>query len=132
MRQIAQRVHRLTTLLARSLERSGYESVSENFYATLRINLGSRHSRDVRRIAEAHQVNLRIIDAQTVGVSLDETTSAADLNLLLKIFNGGREVDFTLEELPDAPRSEPPLARPSPFLTHPPFPPYHCQTPALP
>src|SRR6266436_75648 len=69
LRKLAQRIHRLTTLLARGLERLGCEIVSENFFDTLRINLGSRHSRDVRRIAEAHQVNLRIIDAQAVGVS---------------------------------------------------------------
>src|SRR5438876_11175248 len=101
LKNIARRIHRLTTLLARGLERLGCEIMSQNFFDTLRINLGSRHSRDVRRIAEAHQVNLRVIDAQTVGVSLDETTSAADLNLLLKIFNGGRDLNFTLEELSD-------------------------------
>jgi glycine dehydrogenase len=131
LRKLAQRIHRLTTLLARSLERLGCEIGSENFFDTLRINLGSRHSRDMRRIAEAHQVNLRIIDAQTVGVSLDETTSAADLNLLLKIFNGGRDLDFTLEELPDAAGIEPPLARTSPFLTHPVFNRYHSETEML-
>src|SRR6266705_797250 len=80
LRKLAQRIHRLTTLLARGLERLGCEIVSENFFDTLRVDLGSRHSRDVRRIAEAHQINLRILDAQTVCVSLDETTSAADLN----------------------------------------------------
>ncbi len=91
LRKLAQRIHRLTTLLARGLERLGCEIVSENFFDTLRVDLGSRHSRDVRRIAEAHQINLRILDAQTVGVSLDETTSGADLDLLLRIFNGGRD-----------------------------------------
>ena len=132
LRKIAERIRLLTATLARGLERIGYDVRQELFFDTLRIDLGSRHSKDIMRTAESLHVNLRVFDAQTVGVTLDETTSLEDLNLLLRIFNGGRApevsaVEFTVDDLP----YDPPFGRKTPFLTHPVFNRYHSETEML-
>ena len=44
-------------------------------------------------------VNLRVLDASTVTISLDETTTIADVDQLLRILNGGRDPGFTAESL---------------------------------
>ena len=132
LRKIAERIRLLTATLARALERIGYDVRQELFFDTLRIDLGSRHSKDIMRTAESLHVNLRVFDAQTVGVTLDETTSLEDLNLLLRIFNGGRAPDFSAVEfsVDDLPY-DPPFGRKTPFLTHPVFNRYHSETEML-
>ncbi|MDB6030185.1 MAG: glycine dehydrogenase [Verrucomicrobiales bacterium] len=132
LRKIAERVHRMTHVLAKGLRRLGYDVLSENYFDTLSINLGQRHSKDLLKIAEAHQVNLRVVDAQTVGVSLDEAASVEDLTTLLKIFNGGKELNFSVEELAqENPQFEAPFVRTSKYLTHPVFNRYHSETEML-
>src|SRR5881397_3065549 len=90
LRRIAERVHRLTHTLAQGLRKLGYEVSPELFFDTLAVNLGNRRSKDIITTAEKAEINLRAMDAQTIGVSLDETTSLEDLQRLLAVFNGGR------------------------------------------
>jgi len=133
LRNIARRIHRMTCLLATALGKLGVEVVTESFFDTLKINLGQRHARDSVKLAEEHSVNLRVFDGQSVGVSLDETTGAEDLETLIRIFNGGKASPFTVAELarsaaPDFPA---PFARTTPFLTHSTFNLHHSETEML-
>ena len=130
LRQIAERVHRMTKALASGLERLGCEVLPETFFDTITVNIGKQHSRDLAGIAESHRVNIRIFDAQIVGVSLDEATSAEDLRLLLTIFNGGRDPGFSIE-LPREPGFAGALGRQSPYLTDGVFNRYHSETEML-
>jgi glycine dehydrogenase len=130
--EIARRVHRVTHILAQGLRKLGYEVGPELFFDTLAVNLGNRRSKDIITTAEKAEINLRAIDAQTIGVSLDETTSLEDLQRLLAVFNGGREIDFSLENLAgDEPSFPAPFARSRPFLTHPVFNTHHSETEML-
>jgi glycine dehydrogenase len=136
LKQIASRIHRMTALAAAALARLGFEVVTETFFDTLKVNLGSRHAKDILKLAEEHRVNLRVFDAQTVGFSLDETTSAEDIETLLKIFSGGRNPDLRQSMVRTSEdRVEPVLAAPhrrtSAFLTHPVFNRYHSETEML-
>ena len=133
LRKIAQRVHLLTAILAEGLRRLGYEVGPDPFFDTLRVELGSQQSRELMRAAEAHRVNLRALDAHAVGVSLDEATSAEDMTNLFGIFRGGRDIEFTVDELAAqvSVKIEAPLARTSPFLTHAVFNRYHSETEML-
>jgi glycine dehydrogenase len=130
LRQIAERIHRMTKSLAAALDRLGCEVLPETFFDTISVNIGKRHSRELAQIAEAHQVNLRIFDAQTVGVSLDEAASADDLRRLVRIFNGGRDPDFAIEPTAEA-GFEGAFARRTPFLTDAVFNRYHSETEML-
>ncbi len=133
LRQIGRRVHGATRLLAAGLEKLGYQLGSGFFFDTIRVELGAKRSSDLVKIAESHRVNLRLMDAQTVGVTLDETVTENDLADLLAIFNGGRAPDFTLGGLAGSVDTSIPewFARQSLFLTHPVFNRYHSETEML-
>src|SRR5437868_1552052 len=92
LKEIAQRVHALTEILAAGLQKLGYDVVANARFDTLRVNLGDKKSADILKLAEAHQMNFRAIDDRTLGISLDEATSAADLAKLWQIFNGDKTV----------------------------------------
>ncbi len=134
LRQIAQRVHLLTVILARALTRLGYKAGQASrlscFFDTLRIGLGATSAADIVKLAEAHRFNFRTIDAHTVGISLDETTTEQDLLDICRVFNGNLPPDFNLADLAaeaDAGYAAP-FARTSQYLTQPVFNRYHSET----
>jgi len=130
LRRIASRIHLLTRVFAAGLRRIGLETGPEPCFDTLRVGLGAGNSADVIKVAEASRINLRIIDARTVGVSLDETVTEQDLLDLLAVFNGGSAPSFSIPELVAEASGEfpEPLARTSSYLGHPVFNRYHSET----
>ncbi|MBE9177822.1 aminomethyl-transferring glycine dehydrogenase [Oculatella sp. LEGE 06141] len=132
LKQIAAQIHQLTVILATGLAELGYSLGAEPFFDTLRVEVGEQQAAIVER-AIAHQINLRIIDAHTLGISLDESTTLQDVQDLWQVFAGERSLPFSLETL--SPRSplEPssPFYRTSPYLTHPVFNTYHSETELL-
>ena len=129
LRRIATRIHNLTRVLAHGLERLGYGLRHEDVFDTLRVFRDGVTAAAVRKAATAHRVNLRYFDDDTVGIALDETTSAADLDTLFRIFGeaAGQAVPFSAEALAETLTPGLP-ARTSPFLTHPVFNRYHSET----
>ncbi|HEU5071683.1 MAG TPA: aminomethyl-transferring glycine dehydrogenase [Verrucomicrobiae bacterium] len=126
LKVIARHIHEHTQTLAAGLERLGYQTNRDAAFDTLRVNLAAVSSADIAQIAAKHRLNLRVIDSTTVGVSLDETIGAADLKLLLQVFNGDRAPGFEPGDLKPSPAQLP--ARTSAFLTHPVFNRYHSET----
>jgi len=134
LRRIAQRVHLFTVILQRALARLGYKAGPAGrpacFFDTLRIELGATSAADLVKLAEAHRLNFRVIDAHTIGLSLDETTTELDLAEICRVFNGDRAPDFNLADLAaeaDAHYAAP-FARTSKYLTQPVFNRYHSET----
>jgi glycine dehydrogenase len=74
LRRIAERVHRLTSILAAGLRESGTEVVNEAFFDTVFVRVPGR-GRAVVDAALARGINLRAVDDDTVGIALDETTT---------------------------------------------------------
>ncbi len=130
IKQIAQRVRLLTGILAKGLERLGCRISTSAFFDTIRVDLGKKNAAEVIKSAEARRINLRAIDAHTVGISLDETTMEKDLIDLFHLFNGGNPPAFTVAELASQVEIAfpAPFARKSAFLTHPVFNRYHSET----
>src|SRR6185503_5393946 len=128
-KKIAQRVHRLTAALASGLEQLGFEIANENFFDTLKIKMGGRPIKDILRAAESHRVNLRVYDGESVGVSLDESTSSEELETLLRIFNVDRPLNFRIENLDSSGPGLP--SRAGQYLAHPVFNRYHSETEML-
>jgi glycine dehydrogenase len=126
LRRIARRVHGLAGLLASRLESAGNEPVHSEFFDTLRFRV--RDVEEVRRRALDSGINLRYYGDGTVGASLDERSTAEEVELLAKIFTG-REAEAAgngaASRIPAA------LERRSEFLTHPVFHRYRSETELL-
>ena len=133
LKRIARRVHLLTTVLATGLRQLGFSVGSLPFFDTLRVDFGSRPAGTTMEIAEELGINLRPIDDHVIGVSLDETTCARDVNELFQIFNRGIPVEFTAEEISRkiSAQFDSPFRRSSPYLEHPVFNRYHSETEML-
>jgi glycine dehydrogenase len=129
LKAIAKRVHSLTAVLAAGLRKLNYQIVHDSFFDTLKISLVGRNSAEIFKIAESHKINFNHYNTQWFGISLDEATSLADVELLLRVFNGDKSPDFKLSEL-DAPKSSF-VIRHSSFLTHKVFNSYHSETEML-
>jgi glycine dehydrogenase len=124
LKRIARRVHGHARQLAAGLEALGFELTHDAYFDTLRVELGEHASAPILAAATAHHVNLRVIDDQTIGVSLDETTTAADIALLLTIFNAGTEAALPTGGAADVAAA---FQRSTPFLLHPVFARYHAE-----
>jgi glycine dehydrogenase len=132
LRQIAQRVHGLTVTLGNGLEELGYTLGNRYFFDTLKVQVTAGHAPELLAKAADQRMNLRLIDASTLGISLDETTTPQDVVDLLAIFSGQTAAiavnDLLTRATPQIPEA---LQRTSPYLTHPVFNRYHSETELL-
>ncbi len=123
--RIAERVHRLTSILAAALRDGGHELVNDTWFDTLQVRVPGRAA-EVIAAARARRINLRPVDADTVGLSLDETTTPAVLQAVAAAF-GLPELDVdeldrrAVDGLPASAR------RTGELLTHPVFNRYHSE-----
>ena len=120
LKRLAQRTRLLTQLLATGLKNLGATINAEQVFDTLTVS--GIDATKVHRAALAAKINLRPIDAHTVGISLDENTNQADVATLLSLFGAPAPADPT--ELSDYPA---PHARTSTFLTATVFNRYHTE-----
>ncbi len=125
LRRIARRVHGYARQLEAGLRPLGFELTHSAYFDTIRIELGTKDAAPILAAAAAHKVNLRQIDGATLGVSLDETTTDADIALLLAVFNGGRAAMVPAGGPADI---APAFARTSSYLTHPVFSKYKAES----
>src|SRR5436305_914915 len=120
VRAIAERVHHQTSQLADGLRALGLKIIHEDFFDPLRVEVESRHT--LIEHAEKAGCNLRMLGSRAVGVSLDETTTNRDVELLMSIFRGTHVRDVADDDLGQAPLRIPKFAlRNSDFLSHPIF-----------
>ena len=120
LKKIAQRVGVLTQIVAESIEARGFQLISQNYFDTITVKADDINS--IKEKAERQKINLRYIDDNCIGISLDETTMIEDLYDLINCFeNDINPVGFSIEE--DAlPEHIPSFAkRNSSYLTHPVF-----------
>jgi glycine dehydrogenase len=123
---IAARVHRTAQVLAGWLQAGGVPVVHEHFFDTLTVSVPGRAA-DVVAAAAQRRVNLRLVDADTVAVACDETTTPDVLRLVAEAFGvtaGDADVDGA-DALPAG------LRRATPFLTHPVFSAHRSETAML-
>ncbi len=130
--RIARRVAMLTSMLARGLQQLGCTLANTSAFDTLTVLTGAATA-TVREQATQARVNLRNTNDSALTVSLDETTTRADLELLLGLFAPKVQRPPTIESLLAAPESLLPegLTRRSAFLTHPVFNRHHSETAML-
>ena len=130
IKAIAKEINDLTKLLSGELVKYGYKTVNQYFFDTLTISLPDNLNSDkLKNIAKEKQVNFRIIDESTIGVSIDETTSKEDVKLLREIFASANNIKAESISSESVNSSFPEnLIRKSDFLTHPVFNSYFSET----
>jgi glycine dehydrogenase len=143
LRAIAQQVNNLTNRLADSLRSAGIKVTHEHFFDTLRIEL--KNPDDVFARATDAGINLRRLNGNAIGISLDETTTEKELRDLVAIFRNIGSQPVRAADLQSADRSmeaagwnpagrtgwKPMFRRASDFLTHPVFNTHHTETEML-
>ncbi|EHR6472511.1 aminomethyl-transferring glycine dehydrogenase [Vibrio parahaemolyticus] len=128
LRTIARRTHHMTAILAAGLTKGGFELAHNSFFDTITINTGEK-TQDLYTKALAADINLRVLPGK-LGISLDETTTVADVEALFAVFGVKEDVAALSTEIagnefaaiPEA------LRRTSEYLTHPVFNTYHSET----
>ncbi len=101
LQEVATRIHHLTGRLHEGLKALGYEQLNGTFFDTLRITAATALRERIREEALARKVNLNYFFDGHVTLSLDETTTEADVAMLLEIFAAAKG-----EEAPAVPAAE--------------------------
>lgn len=132
LKRIAEKVHRMTQILAEGLGRLGYKVVNDAYFDTLTVHVPGQANRIAAKARES-RINLRVVDSDHLGISFDETTRRRNLAALWNVFatNATNKLDIVkidgeVEECLPAK-----LQRSSEFLTHPVFSLYHSETEML-
>ena len=119
---IAGRTHALAAILAEGLGQLGLPAQQAHFFDTITVASGERTAA-LHEKARAHGANLREVDAGRIGLSLDETSTRADVELLWAVFAADGQALPSFDAIAAAAPSYLPAAlkRASAFLTHPVF-----------
>lgn len=131
LKNIARRIHSVTSLVADELQRLGYKYLNNSYFDTLKIQLPENVTKeDLCNFADMRKINLRVFKTGEVGISIDETTNAYRVHELLAVFAmavGSSKV-FMIDDLPEKITLADNQLRTSEFLTHPTFNSYHTET----
>ena len=130
LKRIAQRVASYTAILAQGLEQLGWQArTGQGAFDTLSLHTGAATQALVAKGLELG-ANLRVYFDEYICISLDETTTRDDLQLLWTIFaKPGQTVpDVANFEKGVEPLIPQTLRRTSAYLTHPVFNSHHSET----
>jgi glycine dehydrogenase len=134
LQDIAGRIHALARVAHRELKKAGFDVASHDdvpFFDTLTVNVSSKgmNATQVQAGAVSVGANVRIIDENTVGISMGETVTRNDIGKLLSGAFKVSSPDLTAsEELTHVAAS---VARQGEILTHPIFRMHHSETQML-
>ncbi len=134
VRAIAERVHGHAAALALGLKKLGVRVARARFFDTVRVEGEPAKVDGWVAAARARRMNLRRIDARSLSIALDETTSAAEVDALLGVFHDGASgtpAPGCVELAREASPALSGLERTSPYLTHPVFNVHHSETEML-
>jgi glycine dehydrogenase len=128
IKNIAKRIHLLTLQLENELSGLGIEQMNAAYFDTLKLNVQDVDK--IKALAEQHEINFNYFKDGTIGISLDETTTMADVAEIVKIFaeatgkkfTGSSEQELTSYRFPVE------LKRTSTFLLHAVFNTHHSES----
>ena len=126
LKQIAESVHSKAITLAKEINELGYDLKSYSFFDTVTIHTESE-TQEVFLTAQDQLINLRMLDANHISISLDETTTDQEIEKIIKLFKelSKKEKVVLSFELPID------IMRSSEYLTHPVFHLYRTETEML-
>ncbi|WP_284336448.1 aminomethyl-transferring glycine dehydrogenase [Comamonas sp. NoAH] len=127
LRAIAQRTASLTASLAQGLEALGFSLAHNTAFDTVTVHLPD-NALNIATRALLAGVNLRKVSDTALGIALDETSTAADVALLLRLFGAAHNLTIDPHAAPRIPAR---LQRSSAYLTHPVFHSHRSETAML-
>jgi glycine dehydrogenase len=128
LRVIAERIHRLTAILAEALRRAGINVTTKQFFDTIHLDLGAP-ALAAYQAALTAGINLRQVGHGVLGVSCNEKTTREDITVLIKLLAGvNADIDALDLQVQEADASLPPaLRRGDAILARPVFNRYHTE-----
>jgi len=127
IKYIADKIHSLTNVLDKKVQNLGFQQLNKTYFDTLKIKVSNADK--ILDITVAEGINLLKIDDSTIGISINETTSLADINQLVVIFskvaNKKNEEVKAFSFSNSIPEN---LQRKTPYLTNSVFNSYHSET----
>ena len=127
LKRIALRVASYTAILAAGLQQLGWKLLHNTAFDTLHVEVGTQRDA-LMAAAVAVGCNLRAASGDTLGITLDETSTRADIELLWSLFARDLPLPSVSALEGTAPMIPAALARQSAYLTHPVFNSYHSET----
>lgn len=126
LKKIAGRIHALAKSLETGVKALGLKQVNEHFFDTLKVAVTDKKA--VEREATQREINFRYFADNHIGISLDETTAAQDINTILEVL-GAAENKKAAATTPNGQKLSWPasLIRKSAMLTHPVFNTHHSE-----
>ncbi|MDR1055314.1 MAG: aminomethyl-transferring glycine dehydrogenase [Prevotellaceae bacterium] len=114
IKRIALHAHHCAVKVAAELEKLGYKLTSKNFFDTIEIT--GVNADEIRKAAEAKEINFFYPDAQTVRMSFDEVTSCDEVRDVVSIFAEGKNVEITCGKNAEKTQFNTKFKRDTPFL----------------
>ena len=127
IRYIARQIHSLTNILNDACLKLGLKQENDTFFDTLNIKVSNAEKLKDR--AEEREVNFNYIDSENVSISINETTTMADIEEIIDILADAENLySFKITECPVSMSIPNELRRSSTYLTHEVFNLYHSET----
>ncbi|MGE6353766.1 aminomethyl-transferring glycine dehydrogenase [Flavobacterium sp. NPDC079362] len=126
LQYIAGKVHASAVTASEALNKLGVFQTNTAYFDTILVKADAQK---VKAIAEKNEVNFYYVNADTISISFNETTSITDINQIIAIFAEalGKET-FTVAELAATSQLPASLERTSSFLTHDVFNNHHSES----
>lgn len=126
LKYITSKIHRSAVSLEDALKGLGYKQLNTQYFDTLLLEADAE---SIRPIALSREINFYYPDANHVAISLNESTTLADLNDIVAVFAEAAAKEAPLlEALSEEVRIPESVARKSEFMTHEVFNTFHSET----
>ncbi|UPS91964.1 aminomethyl-transferring glycine dehydrogenase [Bizionia sp. M204] len=123
---IANRVHNTAVSVANALDKLGFNQLNTAYFDTIKVKANANN---IKVAAEKAGVNFYYPDADTVTISINETTTLKDANQIVSIFASvASKETIKIEALSETNMVMESLQRSSEFLTHDIFNSHHSET----
>ncbi len=127
IRAIAERVHTFAQILNNNLRKLGYDLTNEHFFDTISIKVDESQIDQIHHFAMANEVNF-FYGEGFIQISLDETVTEEDVDLIVSIFAQAKDTDAKVEFSTGNPNVPAALVRETDYMTHEVFNTYYTET----
>lgn len=127
LKDIATAIHNRAATLADAAKGMGLTQHNTFFFDTVKISLKNSNAATVKEMSEAAGMNFRYFDAQTIGISINETTTDEDIADIIAVLAEAEGIK-TVELGAPAMMLPAELTRTSDFMTHEVFHNYRSET----